>query len=263
MSVAETAGAGRAEVPDEHRVVVQWRAAAAAVLGIGGVGEGLQRDGVVLDAEVQDPVAPGAEVCDERVVGVEDEARAGQLVEHAGPPLGDRLELPVAVELIAEEVGEQQRARAQLRRDAIEPELVDLEQADVPVDPAAAGGVEQRAGHPAGHVRPLHVVHHAPVRAREDRGHDRGGRRLAVRRRDRRAAVRQPGGERRDRVRLQAQQHLAGQRGAAAAGAPRQRAGGAGGGELRADHGTGQRTGTAWGTQEIVTGVAPIGSPSA
>src|SRR3712207_8320835 len=53
---------------------------------------------------------------DRRVVGVQHEVavvRGG----HRGPALGDRLELAVAVELVAEQVREQDRPRPDLRND--------------------------------------------------------------------------------------------------------------------------------------------------
>ena len=90
-----------------------------------------QRQRVVLDAVVEGlPVAP--EVGDERVVGVQDEAGRGrQAGDDRRPAVGDDLELAVAVELVAEQVAEQHRARLELGRDRSEPELVDLEQAHV------------------------------------------------------------------------------------------------------------------------------------
>ena len=93
------------------------------------------------------------QVRDERVVGVEHEP-AGVARGDLGPAVGDRLELAVAVELVAEEVGEQQHARVQLADDLRQPELVDLEQPEV----GRLAVVEQRAGHAAGHVRPGAVV---------------------------------------------------------------------------------------------------------
>ena len=56
-------------------------------------------------------------------------------------PLGDVLELAVAVELVAEEVAEQERARPDPSSDLRQRALVDLEQAELRV----AGG-EQRRG---------------------------------------------------------------------------------------------------------------------
>jgi hypothetical protein len=48
---------------------------------------------------------------------------------------------------------------ADLVGDAVEPQLVDLKQPELAVDPAAAaGGGEQRRGDTAGHVRALAVV---------------------------------------------------------------------------------------------------------
>ena len=73
-------------------------------------------DAVVLDAEVPRLGAfHAAEVGHERVVGVEHELGGrGALGGHRGPAVGDRVELAVAVELVAEQVGEQHRARVEL-----------------------------------------------------------------------------------------------------------------------------------------------------
>ena len=144
------------------------------------MGHAAQRDAVVLHAEVRDRAgAPAgcphaAEVGDERVVGVEHELRGGRGGHGRRPAVGDRLELAVAVQLVAEQVGQQQGARAELRDDAVQPELVDLEQAGVAVDAVAAGGAEQHAGDPAGHVRSRPVVDQA--RRRSVRGSRRPSR---------------------------------------------------------------------------------------
>ena len=144
------------------------------------------------------------------------------------PAIGDRVELAVAVELVAEQVGQQQRARLQLVDDLAEPELVDLEQAGV----AVARAVHERGGHAAGHVRAGAVVDQPRAGALEDAGHHRRGRRLAVGGRDHGAAALQAGAQARDGVGLQAHEQLARQRRAAAAGPARQRAGGARGRDL-------------------------------
>ena len=69
-------------------------------------------DRVVLHAEVRHADRPvAAEVGDERIVGVEHELRRRGRGDGRRPAVGDRLELAVAVELVAEEVGQQQRAR--------------------------------------------------------------------------------------------------------------------------------------------------------
>ena len=121
-----------AEVAEVDRVVDVGRAAVAAVLGVGGVLQLGQRLRVVLDAEVDDALAPAAEVGDERVVGVQHEARLAVLLgDQAGPAVGERLELAVAVELVAEEVRQQVGAGVQGTRDLRQPGLVDLEQAEL------------------------------------------------------------------------------------------------------------------------------------
>ena len=276
--MAKTPGCGRdrvavgavvaAEVAHVDGVVGQQRAAAAAVLGVRRVGHAAQRDAVVLHAEVRHGAravgADAPEVGDERVVGVEHELRGRRRGDGRRPAVGDRLQLAVAVELVAEEVGQQQRARRELGHDAVQPELVDLEEPGVAVDPVgAARRAEQHAGQAAGHVRPGAVVHEARAAVLEDRRDHRGRRRLAVRRRDHRAALRQAARELADRAGLQAHEQLARQARAAAPRSLRQRARGARDGDLRREHHAGTRTRTAWGMTRIVNGVLPIGSPSA
>ena len=63
--------------------------------------------------------------------------------------------------------------------------------------------------------------------------------------------------------RLHAQQQPAGQRRAAAPGAPGQHADAAGGGDLDSEQRHGARTRRALGTARMVAGVIPTGSPSA
>jgi hypothetical protein len=175
------------------------------------VGHALQRDRVVLHADV-DRVRPvAAEVGHQRVVGVEHERAVRRRRHDRRPAVGDGLELPVAVELVAEEVRQQHRAGAQVGHDAVEPELVDLE------EPEVALAVHERGRHAARHVRPGAVVDEPHAAAAEDRGHHGGRRRLAVRRADDRVALPQAPGELAHRVRLHAQQHAPGQRRAAPA----------------------------------------------
>ena len=223
-----------------------------------------ERERVVVDAEVDDararsrpPATPraagraprrarrrrrlvhAAQVGHQRVVGVEHERRAARPRGHdRRPAVGDRLQLAVAVELVAEQVAEQHRARLELLDDRAEPELVDLEEAEVARQraPAAAAGVGQRAGDPARHVRPGAVVDEPRAGALEDARHHRRGRRLAVGGADHDAAAVQPAREPADRVRLDAREHLARQRRPAAApGRPRERAD-----RLRGGHTCGQ-----------------------
>ncbi len=178
-----------AEVAEVDGVEDVGGAAAAAVLGIGRVRHPGQRQRIVIDAEVQRLRALASEVRDQRVVGVEHEPLALQLI---GPALGDRLKLAVAVELVAEQVAEQDRARVQLGGDRVEPQLVDLEQAELAVDPRARPRRrEQRGRDAARHVRALGVVYERDPGLLEHARRERRGRRLAVRRRYEHAAVAQ------------------------------------------------------------------------
>ena len=203
---------------DEGPLVGVGAAAATAMLGVGGVlelGQGLAR---VLDAEIDDAVAAravgvAAEVGDQRVVGVEDEAgAAGALGHQRRPIVGEGLDLPVAVELVAEEVAEDDQRGVELGRHLRQPGLVDLEEA------LAAALLEQRGRDAPGHVRPGPVVHRLAAHGGEDRGDHPGSRRLAVRGADHGRRV-EPGAEAGDRVGGEAQEHAPGQRRAAAAAA--------------------------------------------
>ena len=90
-----------AEVPEVDGVEGVGRAASPAVLGVGGVRHPRQRHRVVLDAEVERAGMLAPEVGDERIVGVEHQPLGTKAVL---PALDDRLQLAVAVELIAKEV---------------------------------------------------------------------------------------------------------------------------------------------------------------
>ena len=74
------------------------------------------RHRVVLDPEVGDAGMLAAEIGDQGIVGVEQKpgAVAGAR-EDARPPIGDRFELAIAIELIPEQVGEEDRAWTELR----------------------------------------------------------------------------------------------------------------------------------------------------
>ena len=70
-----------------------------------------------------------------------------------GPLVGERLQLAVAVELVAEEVAEHDQARVELGGHLRQPRLVDLEEA------LGAPLLEQGRGDAPGHVRAGPVVH--------------------------------------------------------------------------------------------------------
>jgi hypothetical protein len=124
--------------------------------------------------------------------------------DHRGPAIGNRVELAVAVELVAKQVGEEHGAGVQLRADAVQPELVDLEQAQLAGDRSMApGGRRQGRRHAPGHVGPRPVVDETGARALEHRRRHGRGRRLAVRGRDDRAAAGQAGRQVLDGVGIQ------------------------------------------------------------
>ncbi len=253
---------------DEGAVVLVGGAAAAAVLGVVGVLELGQRLRGVLDAEEGDArpslqIAVAAEVGDERVVGVEHEAGAARARgDDLGPVVGEALELAVAVELVAEEVGEHDQARVELVGDARQPRLVDLEQA---LGPAL---LEQRGRDSPRHVGAGAVVDRRAARGGEHARDHARGRRLPVRRADDRRALGQRGAEARDRVGREAQQEPPGERRAAAAAASAaERSSGARERDLGAEEGAHAAartiTRSARGRRLTVTGSFAIGSPSA
>ena len=245
-------------MPDEGSLVDVWRAAAAAVLGVEGVLELRQGLCGIVDPEVGDAgtagqVAVAAEVGDQRVVGVEREpGPAGEVRHELRPLVGEMLQLPVAIELVAEQVAEHDQARLELGRHPGQPGLVHLEQA------LLARLLEQRGRHAPAHVRAGAVVNRYAARRPQRRGEHPGGGRLAVGGADDHGAAGQPRAEPRDRIRRQAQQQAAGQRCAAAAPAataerprcPRQRELGA----EHAAHGGGAITVSARGRRRIVAG---------
>ena len=99
-----------AEVADVRRRVLVRRAAAQAVLRVGGVLERRPGEPRIVEPEDGRRVVCAREVGDLRVVAVHDERGIlRQPGDGAAPALRDELELAVAVELVAEEVAEQDR----------------------------------------------------------------------------------------------------------------------------------------------------------
>ena len=178
------------------------------------VGRVLERGAGV--ARIVDPVgdrvrALARQVADLRVVAVDHEhGLRRQRGRRGTPALGDVLELPVAVELVAEEVAEQHRARPDPANDLRQRAFVDLEQAQVGVALGEEGG-----GDPGDEVR-AGAVPGEPAARLEDLGGHRGRRGLAVRRRDDGGAVAKPCRERVDRAGIELPEELARQRRAAA-----------------------------------------------
>ncbi len=210
--------------------------AAATVLGVEGVLELGQCLRGVLDAEVDDAVAGlsggvAPEVGDRRVVGIEDEAGAARpRLDGLGPARGQRLHLPVAIELVAEEVAEHDQGGVEGARDLRKPGLVDLEEALVPVL------LEQRGGDAPGHVRAGPVVDRAAAVGLQGGGDHPRGRRLAVGGADERRAAIEPRAEATEGLRLPLQQEPPRQgRAAAAAAGPAGGADRARRGELHAE----------------------------
>ena len=131
----------------------------------------------VIDAEAKDVVPSGGEIRDERIVGVDDQRHARvEGADRSTPALGDRLELPVAVELVAKEVPERHHAGRDAPHQLRQRRLVDLEQSKV-----RFGCGEEGGGDPRCEVR-ARVVPGERVTSAEDACGHGGRRRLAVRR---------------------------------------------------------------------------------
>ncbi len=100
-----------AHVAEVHGLVGVLVAAVAAALRVRGVLERLERVRAVLHAEVHDALALAPQVRHQRVVGVEHERGAPVALCHQlRPAVGQQLQLAVAVELVAEQVGQQDQA---------------------------------------------------------------------------------------------------------------------------------------------------------
>ncbi len=164
---------------------------------------------------VVEPVGDGVltdvrQVADLRVVPVHDQGRAGlEPGDGRAPALGHELELAVAVELVAKEIPEQERPRADAACDLRQRALVHLEQAELGVPGAEQGGGDARDQVGAGSVPG------EPSRT-QDLRHHRRRRRLAVRRRHERDAGGKPGREGVDRGGIELPEELPRQRRAAA-----------------------------------------------
>ena len=178
LVAADLAAVG-AEVADVDGLVAVRMAAADAVLRVGGVRERRSRARRVVDAEPDHGLAVVGERGDERVVGVDGENRVRcERLHRRPPPLGDVLELAVAVELIPEEIAEGDDARLRAPDHLGEDELVHLEEPQLRVTRG-----EKRRGDARGEVR-AGVVPGEAAGGGEDRAGHGGRRRLAVRRRD-------------------------------------------------------------------------------
>jgi hypothetical protein len=218
-----------AEVADVRRAIRVRRAAADAPLRVGRVLQLAPRVALVVEPEPHGLAPRVGERGHLRVVDVQDEDGGRGEVDGGGPPaVGDVLQLPVAVELVAEEVAEADGARPHPPRHLRQGGLVDLEEPEL-----GAARLEERRRDARHEIRARVVVGEARAWP-QDLGRHRRRRRLPVRRRHERRALRQSRGEPVDRARIDLPQELAGQRRAAAAARePRQRAGRPGGRDLQ------------------------------
>ena len=133
--------------------------------------------------------AVAAQVGHQRVVGVQHELRVRRRGPRAAPTVGERLQLAVAVELVAEQVGEQTGAGGQRAATWRQPRLVDLEEPDlVGSRPASSSAVAT----PQCMFEPARLCTTRAGRALEDRGEHGGGGGLAVGGRHEHRAVVEP-----------------------------------------------------------------------
>ncbi len=205
------------EVADVGGAVGVRPPAGHAVLGVGGVGESLPGDGGIVQAEAEDVGAALRDVGDQWIVGVGHRPRRRvELGHRAAPPLGDELELAVAVELVAKEVSEADGLRPHAAADVGKRPLVDFEEPQLGIGVGEEGG-----GHPGHEVCAGAVVGEADP-APQGAGHDGRGGRLAVRAGDERGAQGQSPGQGRERARIDRGEQLPRQRRSPAApGEPR------------------------------------------
>ena len=207
-----------AEVADVGGGVHERTAAVRAVLGVGRVLERRPRVPMVVDAEGAHAAGTALrDLAEQRVVGVRDECRFGQARQGLAPALRDVLELAIAVELVAEEVGDEYRTRLHAPCHLGQRRLVHLEEAELRIRRREEGG-----GDPGDEVRARGVVGEPEARPQDLRRHRRRGR-LAVRRADHGAAVLESSRQLPDGVGRHAQERLAGQARAAAPRAARER----------------------------------------
>jgi hypothetical protein len=164
-----------------------------------------RRPSRVVQAENDAVGSVAAEVAHLRVVAVDDERRASAEVRNGpAPALGDELELAVPVELVAEEVAQAERTRADSTGDVGKRGLVDLEQAQVRFP-----GREQRGSDSRNQVRTRAVVSE-PHATLDDLGDHRGRCRLAVGRRHEGRSLGEPRRQALDRLGSEERQHLSG-----------------------------------------------------
>src|SRR4051794_24896213 len=89
------------EMPDVRGRIVVRRAAAQAVLRVGGVLQCRPGTPWIVEPEHARPRMGAREVAHLRVVAVDDELRVGEPGDRRAPAARDELELAVAVELVA------------------------------------------------------------------------------------------------------------------------------------------------------------------
>ncbi len=166
-------------------IVGEIPSAVPARLGVGGMRNLVQEKARVAVVEPEGDAAGADPVRDRgqrRVVGVDDDGRLRRQPSQRRRPLRrDRVELPVAVELVPEQVVQQDHRRLDPAHDLRKRRLVALDDADIGArTPRQVSLAGQSAGDAAHQIRAGAVVGDArPVRL-QDVGKHAGDRRLAV-----------------------------------------------------------------------------------
>src|SRR4029079_13030528 len=165
-------------------------------------------------------VAPHREIRHEGIVGVEDQrGRRGKSGERIADLLRERIELEVAIHLIAEEIRDHDDTRLQSPDGTRKRRLIDFEETEVAARLPRPGRVlEERRGDATIEIRAGPVMNRIPPgRPRDVREHPRG-RGLPVRPGDARDAKLELGGERADEVGVEREGDESGKRGRPAPG---------------------------------------------
>ena len=249
-----------AKVSDEIDAVAELRAADRAAGLLGSMLGDAAANAAIFDPEEDRFVGVGAKARNQWVVGVEDYPRGEIRSDDLTPSFDDLVELAIAIKLVAEEVGQQNRARGELPDERREPEFINLKKSEV------AALVVERRSYAASHIRASAVVNQRCTIGAHDFSDDRARRCLAVRRRDHDAAARKFGAALGDRCWRERQQDLPWCAGTAAAADPQDQSGQsrdrAGDCQSQAAH-AGSSTLTASGRIRISAGSSVRGSPSA
>ncbi len=201
-----------AEMADIHSCVVIRRAAANAVLRVGGVLKAASSLSRIVQTEADGVTASGRQIGDDGIIGIHNERRRRRKpCSRSSPALGDDLELPVAIELVAEQVPERDDAWLRPFERLGKRSLVDLEEAEL-----SAACSDESGRDPGEEIGAGAIPGEFSIGAENLGGH-RGRRRLAVGCRDEHDPVGEPSREGVHGAGIDLPQHFPGKRRASAA----------------------------------------------